>query len=57
MQKPPPPPIVLLAPDQDGSADTLVDLLIAIARRVVADRAVDSENVLELPSRDHKQAA
>lgn len=38
----------LLTPEQEGSADTLIDLLIAIARRVAAERG---ENVLELPSR------
>jgi len=51
---PPSPSITLLAPEQEGSADVLLDLLIAIARRVASEQR--PENVLELLSRE-KQAA
>ena len=61
MHTPPPPPMALLAPEQEGSADALVDLLITIARRIVAERppaqSPEHENVLELPNREQKQAA
>lgn len=40
MRPPPSPPPTLLPPNQDGNLDTLVELLLAIARRILAEDSV-----------------